>query len=109
MRLDHLSRLYNLPFRKVGMVYRFDDFTAYGLDQAFGFAEGHDRAAHRWKDAATNLDEYALEIAYEALAGCDIDGCQSCHDAARKTITTYLTILEQQARRGSKRKVLEAV
>jgi hypothetical protein len=42
------------------------------------------------------LDEYALEVAYEVLAECKIDGCQSCHDAARKTISTYLVVLEKQ-------------
>jgi hypothetical protein len=52
------------------------------------------------------LDEYALEIAYEVLSECEIASCQSCHDAARKTISTYLTILEQQVRLGEKRKVL---
>ena len=55
MRLDDLSRLHDLPFRKAGMVYRFGDFAAYGLDQDLGFAEGYDRALERWKDAAKNL------------------------------------------------------
>jgi hypothetical protein len=52
------------------------------------------------------LDEYALEIAYEVLAGCEIDSCQSCHDAVRKTISTYLTVLQRQEERGPNRKVL---
>jgi hypothetical protein len=26
------------------MVYRFKDYTAYGLDQAIGYVEGYDRA-----------------------------------------------------------------
>jgi hypothetical protein len=109
MRLDDLSQRHGLPFRKTGMIYRFEgeEFTAYGLDQALAFAEGYDRAIDRREDAARNLDAYALEIAYQALAECDITDCQSCHDAARKTITTYLSVLEQQVRRGAKRKVLE--
>jgi hypothetical protein len=107
MRLDDLSQRLGLPFRKAGMIYRFEDFTAYGLDQALGYAEGYDRAIDRREDAARNLDEYALEIAHQALAECDIAACRSGHDAARMTITTYLTVLEQQVRRGAKRKVLE--
>jgi hypothetical protein len=51
-------------------------------------------------------DEHALEIACHALAQREIDERQSCHDAARKTISTYFATLEQQERRGSKRKVL---
>ena len=63
-------------------------------------------ANHEEAKSASSLDDYALEIAYEVLAEREIDDCQSCHDAARKTISTYLAIIEQQDRRGSKRKVL---
>jgi hypothetical protein len=56
MRLADLARSHNLPLRKSGIVYRFEDFTAYGLDQALGYAEGYDRAVDRWKNAAKGLD-----------------------------------------------------
>ena len=56
MRLADLSRSHNLLFRRSGMIYRFEDFTAYGLDQALGYAEGHDRAVDRWENAAKGLD-----------------------------------------------------
>jgi hypothetical protein len=43
-RLNDLARQHGLPFKRVGMVYRFEDYTAYGLDQALGYVEGFDRA-----------------------------------------------------------------
>jgi hypothetical protein len=43
-RLNDLAKEHSLTFRRTGMVYRFEDFTAYGLDQALGYAEGFDRA-----------------------------------------------------------------
>src|SRR5258708_12070278 len=44
VRLNDLAEQHGLSFRRVGMIYRFEDFTAYGLDQALGYAEGFDRA-----------------------------------------------------------------
>jgi hypothetical protein len=44
LRLDDLAEQHGLTFKHVGMIYRFQDFTAYGLDQALGYAEGYDRA-----------------------------------------------------------------
>jgi len=43
-RLNDLATQHGLSFKRIGMVYRFEDFTAYGLDQALGYAEGFDRA-----------------------------------------------------------------
>jgi hypothetical protein len=43
-RLNDLARQHGLPFERVGMIYIFEDFTAYGLDQALGYLEGYDRA-----------------------------------------------------------------
>jgi hypothetical protein len=43
-RLNDLAKQHGLPFKRVGMIYSFEDFTAYGLDQALGYAEGFDRA-----------------------------------------------------------------
>ncbi len=43
-RLNDLARQHGLAFKCVGMIYRFEDFTAYGLDQALGYVEGFDRA-----------------------------------------------------------------
>jgi hypothetical protein len=43
-RLDDLAGQYGLSFKRIGMVYRFEDFNAYGLDQALGYVEGYDRA-----------------------------------------------------------------
>jgi hypothetical protein len=31
-------------YSRIGNTYIFDDFTAHGLEQALGFAEGFDRA-----------------------------------------------------------------
>ena len=44
LRLDDLAREHGLPFKRAGMVYRFEDYTAFGLDQALGYVEGYDRA-----------------------------------------------------------------
>jgi hypothetical protein len=43
-RLHDLSQQYGLAFRQVGDTYLVDDFTANGLPQALGYAEGFDRA-----------------------------------------------------------------
>jgi hypothetical protein len=43
-RLNDLAEQHGLSFRQAGMVYRFEDYTAYGLDQALGYVEGFDRA-----------------------------------------------------------------
>jgi hypothetical protein len=51
LRLNDLSRKHDLSFRKVGRTYIFDDFTAHGLKQALGFAEGFDRAKWRPDDS----------------------------------------------------------
>ena len=48
----NISTSAGLPFRRVGMVYRFEDFTAYGLDQALGYVEGYDRAVAALADAS---------------------------------------------------------
>jgi hypothetical protein len=44
LRLEDLSRLHNLPFRKVRSRYIFEDYTARGLREALGFVERYDRA-----------------------------------------------------------------
>jgi hypothetical protein len=43
-RLHDLAQQHGLHFRRSGMVYRFEDYTVYGLDQALGYVEGFDRA-----------------------------------------------------------------
>jgi hypothetical protein len=43
-RLNDLAQQYGLAFKRTGMIYRFDDYTAFGLDQALGYVEGYDRA-----------------------------------------------------------------
>ena len=43
-RLNDLAKQHGLAFRRAGMIYRFEDYTAYGLDQALGYVEGFDRA-----------------------------------------------------------------
>jgi len=43
-RLNDLAQRYGLHFKHRGMLYRFEDFTACGLDQALGYVEGYDRA-----------------------------------------------------------------
>jgi hypothetical protein len=45
LRLNDLARKHGLKYRRVRNTYTFDDFTAHGLKQALGFAEGFDRAA----------------------------------------------------------------
>ena len=44
LRLDSLAQQHGLTYKRVGRTYQFDDFTAHGLEQALGFAEGFDRA-----------------------------------------------------------------
>jgi hypothetical protein len=44
LRLDSIAQQHGLTFKRVGSTYQFDDFTAHGLEQALGFAEGFDRA-----------------------------------------------------------------
>jgi hypothetical protein len=46
LRLHDLAEQYGLAFRQVGGTYRFDGYTAHGLPQALGYAEGFDRARH---------------------------------------------------------------
>lgn len=43
-RLHDLARQYGLHFRRSGVIYRFEDYNAYGLDQALGYVEGFGRA-----------------------------------------------------------------
>ena len=43
-RLHDLAQQHGLHFRRSGMIYRFEDYTAYGLDQALAYVEGFDRA-----------------------------------------------------------------
>ncbi len=50
-RLHDLARQYGLHFKRSGMVYRFGDYNAYGLDQALGYVEGYDRAVAALKGA----------------------------------------------------------
>jgi hypothetical protein len=54
LRLNDLARQHGLTFKRAGMVYRFEDFTAYGLDQALGYVEGFDRAVAACKGASTD-------------------------------------------------------
>jgi hypothetical protein len=105
-RLNHLVKEHGLTFKRICITYIFTYFNVNGLRQALGFAEGFDRAIA--SSPAQQLDEYALEIAYEVLAACDIEDCNQCHDAARKTITAYLSVLDQQKRRKIKRELLPA-
>jgi hypothetical protein len=50
-RLHDLAQQHGLHFRRNGMVYRFEDYTAYGLDQALGYVEGFD-----WAMAASRTE-----------------------------------------------------
>jgi hypothetical protein len=43
-RLQDLVKHHGLRLRRVRTTYMFDDYTAHGLKQALGFAEGYDRA-----------------------------------------------------------------
>jgi hypothetical protein len=43
-RLNDLAQQYGLALKKAGMIYRFEDYIACGLDQALGYVEGYDRA-----------------------------------------------------------------
>jgi hypothetical protein len=45
LRLNDLAKQHRLTFKRVGSTYIFDDFTAHGLRQALGYAEGFDRGA----------------------------------------------------------------
>lgn len=44
MRLQDLVKEHGLTYQRVGSTYSFEDYTAHGLRQALGFAEGFDRA-----------------------------------------------------------------
>ena len=46
-RLLDLAQQHGLHFKRSCMIYRFDDYNAYGLDQALGYVEGYDRAVAR--------------------------------------------------------------
>ena len=50
-RLHDLAEQYGLHFKRNGMIYRFEDYTACGLDQALGYVEGFDRAMAACVDA----------------------------------------------------------
>lgn len=43
-RVKDLAEKHGLPLKRVGMIYKFEDFNAWNLDQALGFVEGYDRA-----------------------------------------------------------------
>jgi hypothetical protein len=45
-RLHDLADQHGLAFRQVDRIYLFDGYTADGLEQALGYAEGFDRARH---------------------------------------------------------------
>lgn len=47
MRLSDLAKQHGLKYRRVGRTYIFEEYTAHGLRQALGFAEGFDRA--KWQ------------------------------------------------------------
>lgn len=53
-RLNDLAQQHGLTFKRIGMVYRFEDFTAYGLDQALGYVEGFDRAMAACREKMTD-------------------------------------------------------
>jgi hypothetical protein len=53
-RLNDLAQQHGLGFRRVGMIYRFEDYTACGLGQALGYVEGFDRAVSALKGEPTN-------------------------------------------------------
>ena len=55
-RLNDLAKQHGLTFKRTGMVYRFEDFTAYGLDQALGYAEGFDRAVSVCREKVTDAE-----------------------------------------------------
>ena len=55
-RLNDLAQQYGLTFKRSGMVYRFEDYNAYGLDQALGYAEGFDRACQLHKEKVTDAE-----------------------------------------------------
>jgi len=50
LRLLDLAKQYGLRFVKCGTTCDFDDFTAHGLKQALGYAEGFDRARSQSQD-----------------------------------------------------------
>ena len=53
-RLHDLVQQYGLHFKRSGMIYRFEDYNAYGLDQALGYVEGFDRAIAVCRRAVRN-------------------------------------------------------
>jgi hypothetical protein len=53
-RLNDLAKQHGLPFRRAGMVYIFEEYTAYGLDQALGYVEGFDRAIAAYRKISTD-------------------------------------------------------
>jgi hypothetical protein len=46
-RLHERAQQHGLHFKRSGMIYRFDDYNAYGLGQELGYVEGYDRAVAR--------------------------------------------------------------
>ncbi len=67
LRLKDLAKQHGLIFKRVRGNYRFDHFTAHGLPQALGFAEGFDRARASISSARTA----DWEIAAQQLVRCD--------------------------------------
>ena len=55
-RLNDLATQHRLPFKRVGMTFRFEDYTAYGLDQALGYVEGFDRAMATIRSESTDAE-----------------------------------------------------
>lgn len=53
-RLNDLARQHGLAFKRSGMIYRFEDYTACGLDQALGYVEVFGRAIAACKGVATD-------------------------------------------------------
>jgi hypothetical protein len=51
IRLEDLVKHHDLRLRRVRTTYMFDDYTAHGLKQALGFAEGYDRAMQRFQNS----------------------------------------------------------
>lgn len=65
-RLNNLATRHGLSIKRSGMVYRFEDFTAYGLGQALGYAEGFDRAIAVTQSAIEEFRKRAAQIDAEA-------------------------------------------
>jgi|GEM_PF-3178133 len=55
LRLNDLAKQHGLRFCKVGRTYQFNDYTAHGLEQALGFAEGFNRA--KWQGQTFNASD----------------------------------------------------